>query len=296
LKPSPVRLYGLIGLMTLFWSLNYVAAKFALRDFPPLLAGVLRTWMATALIVPVYLWIGRRDERAHRVWEPREMIRLALLGVFGVSLNQLCFITGMKSTSVSHAALVIALTPVCVLLIAWMRGQERLSAWKLAGMVLAMCGVAVLNFGPGKDAHGASLAGDLTVFGASLSFALYSVFGKETSLRHSSLTMNSFGFLAGAIALIPVFFWQTRGFDYSHVGAPSWSAVVYMAVFPSVVCYLIYSYALSHISASRVSAFSYSQPLIASLAGVAVLGESITGAVLAGGVLVLCGVWLTSRS
>lgn len=281
--------------MTLFWSVNFVAAKFALRGFPPLLAGVLRTWMATALIVPVYLWLARRDPRAKEVWNPRELITLAVLGVFGVSLNQLCFIVGMSRTSVSHAALVIALTPVCVLLLAALRRQERLSAGKLLGMAVAMGGVAVLNLGPAADAHGASLAGDLTVFGASMSFALYSVFGKETSQRHSSLTMNAFGFLAGAIVLIPVFLWQTRGFDYSLVRPQAWMAITYMAIFPSVVCYLIYSFALSHIPASRVSAFSYSQPLIASLTGLAVLGESITVPVAVGGLLVLCGVWVTSR-
>ena len=68
-----------------------------------------------------------------------------------------------------------------------------------------------------------------------------------------------------------------------------------MAVFPSVVCYLIYYYALSHISASRVSAFSYSAAAARRHGRSRCWVNRITGAVVAGGVLVLCGVWLTER-
>jgi drug/metabolite transporter (DMT)-like permease len=89
--------------------------------------------------------------------------------------------------------------------------------------------------------------------------------------------------------------WQGWGFDFGRVTTGGWLTLVYMAVFPSVVCYLIYYHALSKISASRVSAFSYSQPLIATLTGFVALGEPVTGAVALGGVLVLSGVWTTSR-
>jgi drug/metabolite transporter (DMT)-like permease len=61
------------------------------------------------------------------------------------------------------------------------------------------------------------------------------------------------------------------------------------------VCYLIFYHALSHISASRVSAFAYLQPLIATVIAVPTLGEYPSGALLAGGILVLSGVCMAER-
>jgi len=68
-----------------------------------------------------------------------------------------------------------------------------------------------------------------------------------------------------------------------------------MALFPSVICYLIYYHALTRISASRVSAFIYLEPVIATLMGVAFLGERISTSLVAGGTVIFTGVYLTER-
>lgn len=295
MKTSKRTLYGLVLLMTFLWSINYVVAKIALRSFPPLLLAPVRTWMAAALLAPIYWWWQRGAEVAHTPWNAREIGLLSALGIFGVAANQLCFALGMARTSVAHASLIIATTPVQVLVLAALRGQERFTARKIAGMLAAAAGVAVLNLSPGKADRGASLAGDLFVFLGALSFSLYTVASKEIAARHGSVTANTFSYAASAVATLPLIFWQGRGFAWGAVPLSGWLTVVFMAVFPSVVCYLIFGYALSRLPASRVSVFSYTQPFIATLAGLAVLGEPVTPAVALGGLLVLSGVWVTGR-
>jgi len=107
--------------------------------------------------------------------------------------------------------------------------------------------------------------------------------------------VNSIAYIAGALALAPVIFWQARHFAFARVSGGAWAGLIYMALFPSVVCYLIYFYALTRIAASRVSAFSYLQPVIATLLAVTLLGESISITLLAGGAVILAGVYLTER-
>jgi drug/metabolite transporter (DMT)-like permease len=89
--------------------------------------------------------------------------------------------------------------------------------------------------------------------------------------------------------------WYAAGFDFGRVTPGGWASLVYMAAFPSVVSYLIYYWALTHVTASRVAAFSYLQPLLATLLGVALLDEKVTGWLIAGGALVLAGVFVTER-
>lgn len=293
MKPSRIHLYGLIGAMTLIWSINYVVAKIALRAFPALLVGPLRAAVAALLLAPIYAWARRRAPRRAR-WDRRELLTLSVLGIFGITLNQVFFVMGMERTTVAHAALLIATTPVQVMALAALRGQEEITGRKVGGMLAAVAGTAVLHAGD-AESRGASLPGDLLVLLAAFCFSVYTVFSKEVTRRHDSLTVNSLGYFAGALAGAPLLAAQSRGFAYGAVPAQGWWALAYMGLLSSVVCYLIFYYALHHLPASRVAAFSYVQPVIAALAGLLLLGEPITLPVAAGGLLVLCGVWVTGR-
>jgi drug/metabolite transporter (DMT)-like permease len=292
---SRQRLYGLVSLMTLVWSLNYIVAKYALRAFPPLVIGPLRAVTAAILLVPILLWMKRRQTGPSEPWVFKEVASLCVLGIFGITLNQVLFVVGMNRTSVAHAALMIATTPLQVMLMAAFRGQERISMYKLAGMGTAIGGIAVLNLAPGRTAQGASFFGDAFVFLAAFSFAFYTVFGKELARRHDSMTVNAFGYSAGALTGAPLLLWQSVDFKYTEVPWSGWWALAYMALLSSIACYLIYSYALNHLPASRVAAFSYIQPVVAALAGLLILREPITPGVATGGLLVLSGVWLTGK-
>lgn len=288
MKESKRALYGLLSLMTLLWSVNYVVAKVALRHFPPLLFTPIRTVAAAALLILVWRQTGFGAVRSD--WK-----RVAFLGLAGISGNQLAFMFGMARTSVAHASLIIALMPVLVLLLSAWRAHERITPRKVFGMGMAFSGVAVLNLAPSRSAQGATLLGDLLIFAAGLAFAVYTVAGRSVTRKYGAIPVTAAAYVASAASLLPIGLWQARGFDFSRVTVGGWATVVYMAVFPSVVCYLIYYHALSKISASRVAAFSYSQPLIATLTGFVTLGEPVTAAVALGGMLVLSGVWATSR-
>jgi len=290
---SHTLLYILIAAMVLFWSANYIIGKVALREFPPLLAGGLRMAMAGLFMLPVYAW--QRGGAAS--WSKRDLPMLVYLGVFGVTLNQLFFMIGLSRTSVAHSALVIAMTPIFVLIIAATVKQERITLRKAAGMLIAFGGVGILNLMPVSGPPGSqpTVVGDLSVFLAAATFAVFTVIGKRVSLRLSAVTVNTFSYLTGAVALAPIAIWQGRSFAFARVSAVAWISLVYMALFSSVICYLIYYYALGYISASRVAAFSYLQPVIATLMAAVALRERVTLPLIAGGAVIFAGVFLTER-
>ena len=283
------RVYVLIVVMVLLWSVNFVVAKVALREMQPLILSALRTTLAAMIILPIYLWSKREQG-----WALRDVPVLVSLGVFGVALNQVLFVYGLSRTSVSHSSLVIALTPMLVLLIAALLGQERITGQKVLGMAIAISGVATLQFRGGAGAGNA--IGDGLIFLAAITFAAFTVMGKEAATRHGTITVNTFAYVGGAIALAPVTVWHGARYSFSNVSTLGWVSLVYMALFPSVICYLIYYYALSRIPASRVSAFAYLQPLFATMMALPVLGESLSSGIVLGGLLVLAGVWLTERA
>jgi len=310
----PLILYALIFLMVAFWSGNYIVGKIALRELPPLLVAGLRIGFAGLMILPFWAWQWFRESACATKTNPvsagvgqalspaksiisghRVILRLLLLGVFGVTLNQLFFIVGLSRTSVAHAAILIGLTPVQVLILACLRGQERMTFQRAAGMAIALAGVALLKAFEPAAAAGATWLGDLFTFLAGTFFAIFTVFGKEVTKLHSAVTVNAYAYVGGAVALAPVTLWEISRHPLAHISAAAWLAVLYMALFSSVIAYLIYYYALTHVAASRVSAFSYLQPVFATAMGAAILREPVGAPVIAGGLVILSGVYLVER-
>jgi drug/metabolite transporter (DMT)-like permease len=291
-RPSEARLYWLLGLMLLFWSLNYIIGKVALREFPAVLLTCIRTTFAGAFILPIYLW-GQRGKR--RALSGRELGDLLMLGIFGVVANQFFFVVGLASTSVVHASIVVTLMPILVLLLAAFLGQERITARKVLGMVIAATGVGVLQLEKGGGS-GATLLGDFIVFLSDVSLAIFTVRSKQLMKRYGSLTINSVAYIGGALAMAPFTVWLSWRYGLARASAGAWWSVAYMAMFSSVLAYLIYNYALTYMPASRASAVSYLQPLGATLLAVVLLGESVTTALAIGGMLVLTGVFVTERA
>ncbi len=287
--PTVARVYGLALLVQLIWGLNNVLSKFAIRAMPSLLVAGIRMQLAALLIVPVFLWM-----RAKRpAW--REMLPLIGLGVVGAGLNQVFFTLGIARTSVTHAALIIPLTPLLTLGLSSIVTKERITARKVTGMLIAFAGVLVLQFSKAPQGE-ATVLGDVLIFCGILSFASYIVFGKKFTARHDGVVVNTVAYVATGILFLPVTMIASQGFAFSSVPAVAWGSLLYMAAGSSIAGYLLYYWVLTHMDASRLSAFSYLQPVLTTSMAALILGEPLTGALFVAGFLVLAGVYVAERT
>jgi drug/metabolite transporter (DMT)-like permease len=286
--------------MTVIWSLNYIAGKFALFHMDGLTLASFRLVMAGLLILPVYfvrlLFGGPRQRFPMCDWSA-----LVWLAVFGVVLNQGCFTLGLSLTSVGHSAIIVGIAPIIVLLLARWRGLESLGFLRILGMAIAFAGALVLTTEPATYiAHAATraspLAGDLCTLLGVIGFSVYSVWGKELAARYDSIAMNTFNQVAAALIALPVALHQALHTSLPAIGWRGWAGVFYMAAMSSIVGYVIFYWALRRMPASRLAAFSYLQPVLVILLGAMLLGEHLTPHLAIGGPLALAGVFLTERA
>lgn len=279
--------------MVVCWSGNYIAAKLVFREIPAEIVIGVRTVIAGLLMVPIW-W---RDSKSKAVvWDRREIGLLAGLGVGGIAMQQMFWTLGVARTTVVHSSMIMATTPLWVLLIARMVGIERITAPKLGGMAIAISGVALLQVyrtaTPGQEA---TFLGDFMVLICALALAGMTAVGKRHKPQSGGIGIIAAGYIGGAVLLFPVLVWAGRGFDFGHVSWRAWAAIFYMGVFSSVTGYLIYLYALARISASRIATFQYLQPLFAILMAVAALGEHLSVAAMVSGGIIFAGVYVTER-
>jgi drug/metabolite transporter (DMT)-like permease len=290
--PRPALLYLAVAGMVVSWTLNLPVGKVALISFPPLLLISLRSVFAAAFILPVYFWANPYRRRI-ALGDVPGLILVCLCGQIG---NQVLFVIGLNHTSVSHTAFIFSLVPILVLLLAAWVGQERLTGRKLLGMAISAAGVVMLSFDK-ANGTGPTLFGDAICFVSSCLFSFFTVMSKRYRSQYGPVTVSTFAYVSGAIALLPLvlYYLYARGFPLEAVPAAGWSALLYMAVFPAVIGYIIYFYALGYIAASRLSAFNYLQPPLATAIGVLFLGEPLTSLLLLAGTMILAGVAVTER-
>ncbi len=292
--------------MVTAWSINFLVVKVGLRHFAPLTLASFRLVLAGLIMLPVYfiyaLNSGPRVRALQTLgawrqrFDRRDFWTFVQLGLLGVTINQFCFTVGLNYTTVGHSALIIGTGPISILLMAWALGLEALTLRKVLGMALSFGGVAVLAAEHGISPHSGTLWGDLITLTGSLAFALYTVLGKRVATRYDTLSMNAFNYFTGAALVLPLAAWEavrlsrTRG--WGAVGWQGWAALGYVSAVASVLAYLIYFWVLQHMTATRLSAFSYLLPVLATLMGIVLLGEKLTRSLLWGGALVLGGIYL----
>lgn len=294
-----------IAILVVVWAVNFIAAKIGLLYLPPLAMASFRVVLAGAVMVPIYFSCLRLRAFAEaatlrtRGFTGRDFWTFVYLGFFGVTVNQMCFTIGLYFTHVSHAAVIVGLGPIYILVLAVLFRLERATGHKVVGMLVALAGVAVLASENGISARSSSVAGDAITMTGSIGFAMYVVLGKRVAEKYDTLTMTAFNHFAGALIVLPVAAyqaWRLSSSGHWHQPWRAWAAVIYMAVFSSALAYVFYFWLLRYLEASQLAAFTYLLPVLATVLGILWLGEKGSWSQVLGGVMALGGVyWIESN-
>jgi len=279
---------GLVMLVPVLWGLNFPATALMLQHYPPLLAASLRFVL---LAVPAMLFV------------PYPQVRTRWLIGTGLGLGVLQFVflyvgmaTGMPA---GLASLVLqASAPFTILLAAAFLG-ERMTPRRMAGIALAVLGLAII--GASRAQSAALLPVALTLLGA-LGWAIGNVCSRlARAPKPLQLTM-----WMAIVPPIPLFLLSLamEGPRILPALEGAWSAqampanlgLLYIVVFASVLGYGIWNTLMSRYPASEVAPWSMLVPIVGVASSWGMLGERPHPAELLAGALVIGGVVLASRA
>jgi drug/metabolite transporter (DMT)-like permease len=289
-RPSKFALAFWLFMMLVLWSGNYVAGKIALRTLDPITLTCLRLQLAACIMLAIYF--TRRERQPLKLSDAWPFL---YLGFLGVVVNQGLFTVGLNYTTSNHSAVLIAIGPIIILLLARALKLEMLTAAKVAGMAISFVGVYLLETEQGSPANSPLLMGDIITLGGVIGFSAYAVLGKRIVAQYDAIAMNTFNCVAAALLLLPLTIRQCLHLNWHSVALSGWLGMAYMAVGSSVAAYTIFYWVLRYMTASRVGAVSYFQPVVVILLSMAFLGERPSQMLLEGTALVLLGVFLAER-
>lgn len=286
---APIAVHvALLAVQAMFSGLH-VVAKLVMVELHPLVLAALRVGVATPVLLAFAWWHDRA------LPERRDLPRLALLGALGVFGNQVLFICGLSMTTATAAAILMPSIPVFAAGLAIALGIERVGPRRLAGIALAVAGALVVLGPAGFTLADRAALGNLLVLVNCLFYAGFLVLQRPLLERLPWRTLVAWSFLFGSLGVLAVGGGELAALDPAAVSGPVWLGVAFILIFPTVIGYLLATWAVRRSSPTLVAAYTTLQPLLSALLAAAFLGERIGAAEAAGFALIAGGLWLVSR-
>lgn len=295
-NPKPLWLaYTGLVLTPLFWAGNAVVAKGVVAEIPPLSMSFWRWVIALAILLPFGL---------PGVWRQRQLIRQHWLSILALStfsvaaFNSLLYFAAV-TTSATNIALINATIPIMVALLAWVLLGDRTRPVQAMGIGLAVLGIlAVVARGDLSVLTGLEAQpGDLIMVLAVFSWGLFSVLLRRQAVPLPPLTFLTVQIACGTMVILPFFLTDlvffSGGFDLNQSTA---LPMMYFAIFPGILAYGFWNHAVHQIGPAKSAIFMYLTPVFASVMAGIFLGERLGIFHVVGGLLILAGLFLATRT
>lgn len=284
-----VRRYGAgtvwaMATTVVLWSTTFAGLVAALDHFQWGHLLFLRWTLTAALFLAFGVATGMR------VPDRADIGRIVLAGIFGFSLYQVLLVIGQTGVSATMAGFLINMGPVftTILSIALGRESSRWATW--AG--LAVCSVGLVVMGAAKGGFGAVGPSAALVVLAALSFALYAIISKPLLAKYRPLEVTTYAVVSGAIPFV-VFSPGALG-ALAGAGASGLATLLYLAIIPGGVAYVLWARSLRGLSPGVASRFLYLVPVLGTFVSWVWVGEQPQSQTLLGGLVVLAGVALAA--
>ncbi len=286
--PSAARAYLGALFAVIVWGGSFIATKIAVRETSPFTVVCLRFGIGVLVLAAA---VARRGDFVVPGW--RDLLRFLAIGTLGITVHQWLQVTGLVTAQASTTAWIIAATPLTMAIVGWIVLGERLERRQWVGIVTGAVGVLlVVSRGDWASLAAGSVgsAGDLLVAISTITWALFSVYSRRALQRHAAAPMMLYVMAGGwLMAMVP---WVAGGgvAEVGRLTSAGWASLLFLGVLCSGLAYIFWYDALRALPTAKVGSLLYLEPLVTMAAAAVLLGEAITAASIAGGIVIFAGV------
>lgn len=283
-------------------STSSIFIRFAQEDAPSLVIAALRLTFATLLLAPV-VWSRHREELKSLT---RNELLLGLVSGSFLAVHFATWISSLEFTSVASSVVFVSTGPLWVALLSQVFLGERLERSALLGLGIAILGGTVIGMSDAcrwdrglicpdlvQVMQGRTMWGNFLALAGAWTVSGYLIIGRKLRAKMSLLP---YIFLVyGISAAVLIFFMLASGESPSGYPVRTYGWIFLLAFFPQLIGHSTYNWVLRYIPATLVAIITLAEPLASAILAYMVLSEVPSRAVLLGGLLILAGIYLSSR-
>ncbi|MDO6524119.1 DMT family transporter [Motilimonas sp. 1_MG-2023] len=289
----PQSAYFLPALSALFWSGNFVFARYVSSDIPPIALAYWRWTLAMCLILPFAI---------KPIWQQRAIIKahfwpLFLLSTVGVAGFNTCVYLGLQTTTATNGLLINSMIPILIIVCSLLLGVT-IQLKQGLGVLISLLGVIFLVC-HGELSRLLNLrvnTGDLWVLLATLLWAIYSIGLKVKPAELSAVAFLGFSISVGSFVLSPLYWFNLTSEASWHFSLENGAAIGYTAIFASLVAYFCWNQGVKLIGASTAGQFIHLMPVFGTALAVLFIGEQLAWFQLIGALAIGSGILLSLQS
>ena len=278
--------------MSIVWGLNFTAIKGAVSEFQPLTFNTIRFAISSLFLLGL-LWLRERSIGVHR----KDLARFVLLAIIGNTAYQMFFINGIALTTATNSALILATTPIFIILFGAFLNVEKVTSRIVQGVILSFIGVVMIVLGTGNSLtfSNQSLLGDLLIVANPICWSIYTVLSKPMLKEYSPLTLTAVTMAIGAVPLVLVGIPSLGTQNWAEISTSSWVGLGFSAFLAIGLGYVIWYTGVSRIGSAKTSLYDNLVTVFAVASAWIILSESMTWIQILGAVLVFGSLYLVRR-
>lgn len=263
-----------------------VATRYLVRDVDPMALAAFRFGVGFLVLLPLAL---------HVRWpRGRDWIGVGLLGLLFFTVFFVLFNLALAYTTAARGALALSALPLVTMALAALLGAERMTGRKLAGVLIAIAGVAAALGAGLETAPAGSWRGELLMVAATILMALYSIWSKPFVARSSPIGFLVAGMAIGSSGAIAIAAARGSFAVIADLSSAQWLSLAYLGIGGGAVAFWLWIWALQHATPTRVAATMTVNPIAAGLLAGLLLGEPVGPSLAFGVAAVLAGIWIAT--
>lgn len=293
MKPTTQAHLALLG-TNIFFAINFTAIKFLINGgfAQPFAINIIRV-----AVTAVLLWILFIFNPVKSLVKKKDYGRLFLCALMGVAINQLLFVKGLSLTYSIHASLLMLTTPILITILAVWILKEKLSAIKIAGLLMGISGAAILVTSKEHSGNASNvLRGDFLIIANAVAYTIFFILVKPLMISYNPIVIIRVIFTMGFFMMLPFCWQQYQQVNWQSFTPEAWLSLILVVFAGTFLAYLFNVYGIKILGAGMAGTYIYSQPFFAAAIAIFFLGETITFTKIIAAVFIFLGVFLTNKT
>lgn len=274
----------IVGMIAISFSPIFVRYS----DAPVAIQGMYRMLFTVLIMLP----FGAKHFQAIRTISRKDWLLLSLAGFF-LALHFLLWMESLSYTSIASSTIILALEPVFVMIGAYFVFKDRPNKIAILGLILALIGAICVGSGDIGLSQSA-FKGDVLSFLGTLAVAVNIVIAKQILSRVPSYLYSLIVFFITVVCF--AIYNVSNGISFTNYPRKEWLLFLLLAIIPTIFGHLVFNWLLQYVKSATISMSVLAEPVGASILGMVIFHEMITGFQLAGGVLIILGLFLYLKS
>ena len=280
-----------LALVCLLWGTTWIASKEGVRYMPPLQLAGIRQTLGGLIYVIYFIVKGERWPRG-KEWQP-----IIVLSFLNFLLANGLSTWGVKYISAGLGAIIGSIFPLWIVVIGLFSAKSRIPNKAVMGLLLGFIGICVIFYQHLQDFFIADFRfGILLSLGATWAWAFGTIYTKKHAARYNPYFSIGLQMMISGITLSGIVYSTDQTMPIADIPWQAWTAIIYLAVFGSVISFMAYLYALQNLSTEQASLYAYINPIVAILLGWLIFSENLTIFMIVGGLITLAGVYQVNRA